>query len=138
MKHQHEIKVYYEDTDAGGIVYYANYLKYAERGRTEYLRSLGFENTSLEAEYGILFVVRHVEADYLASARLDDSLVLETEVIELKNASFAMKQVVFCHQKPIFKMKVVLVAVNNDKKPVKLPEKLKDSLSTYVCMQNEE
>ena len=127
------IRVYYEDTDAGGIVFYANYLKFAERGRTEYLRSIGFENTSLEAEHGMLFVVRHVEADYLASARLDDELTVETEIIELKNASFVMKQVVFCHQKPIFTMKVVLVAVNNDKKPVKLPEKLKDALSSYVC-----
>ena len=129
MKH-HElnIRVYYEDTDAAGIVYYANYLKFAERGRTEHLRSLGFENKSLRENEGLAFVVRHIEADFYAPATLDDCLTVETEVIGLKNASFVMKQGIFCENKHLFDMKLVLVCVNKAGKPVKLPENMQNSL----------
>lgn len=120
--------MYYEDTDAAGIVYYANYLKFAERGRTEYLRSLGFENKSLRESEGVVFVVRHIEADFYASATLDDHLIVKTEVTELKNASFVMKQGVFCEDKRLFDMNVVLVCVNKAGKPVKLPENLQNAL----------
>src|SRR5690606_20830999 len=105
-------RVYYEDTDAGGVVYYANYLRYAERGRSEFLRVLGIENSVLAAEKGILFVVRRVEGDYHKPARLDDLLVIETTVSGVKNASFTMEQVMRRDDAIIFRLHVVVVCVN--------------------------
>jgi 4-hydroxybenzoyl-CoA thioesterase len=87
----HRCRVYYEDTDAGGVVYYVNYLKFMERARTERLRALGFAQSQL-AEEGLLFVVHSVEARYLAPARLDDELEISAEVMELKRASLVFRQ----------------------------------------------
>jgi acyl-CoA thioester hydrolase len=84
-------RVYYEDTDAGGIVYYANYLKFLERARTEWLRSLTIAQSTL-LEQNFAFVVRHVEIDYLASAKLDDLLMITSEIVQLKRASMVFKQ----------------------------------------------
>src|SRR5471032_1766224 len=89
------LRVYYEDTDAGGVVYHANYLKFCERGRTELLRALGFSNKSLSEQRGLLFVVRKLEADYLLPAFLEDELEVRTVIAEIKNASFSMRQEVF-------------------------------------------
>ncbi|MGB5569099.1 MAG: YbgC/FadM family acyl-CoA thioesterase, partial [Sedimenticolaceae bacterium] len=77
------VRVYYEDTDAGGVVYYANYLKYLERARTEWLRYLGFGQDTLMRDAGILFAVRRVEIDYLLPARFDDALLVELEIEEI-------------------------------------------------------
>lgn len=126
--HNIDIRVYYEDTDAGGIVFYANYLRFAERGRTEYLRDLGYENKSLMDKQGVIFVVRRVEADYLTSAHLDDMLRLETSVIEIKNASFKMKQSLFRHKDLIFSADVILVCVDRAGKPVRLPDGLRTAM----------
>ncbi len=126
--HNIDIRVYYEDTDAGGIVFYANYLKFAERGRTEYLRNLGFENKSLMDKQGVIFVVRKIEADYLAPAYLDDMLRMETGVIEMKNASFKMKQSLFRHNELIFSVDVILVCVDRAGKPVRLPDGLRTAM----------
>jgi len=123
-----DIRVYYEDTDAGGIVYYANYLKFCERGRTELLRSAGFENKPLMEREGFIFVVRHLEADYLASAYLDDILRVDTSVEKLKNASFVMKQSIFRHDTRLFEMLVTLVCVGTNGKPIRLPENLREAL----------
>lgn len=122
------IRIYYEDTDAGGIVYYANYLKFCERGRTELLRSAGFENKPLMEREGFIFVVRHLEADYLASAYLDDILNVNTSVELLKNASFIMKQTIFRHDVKLFEMTVTLVCVGTNGKPVRLPQNLREAL----------
>lgn len=126
--HNIDIRVYYEDTDAGGIVFYANYLKFAERGRTEYLRNLGFENKSLMDKQGIIFVVRKIEANYLTPAYLDDMLRMETGVIEMKNASFKMKQSLFRHNELIFSVDVILVCVDRTGKPVRLPDGLRTAM----------
>lgn len=126
--HNMDIRVYYEDTDAGGIVFYANYLRFAERGRTEYLRQLGYENKSLMDAQGVIFVVRRVEADYMIPAYLDDMLRLETSVIELKNASFKMKQSLFRHNDLIFSADVILVCVDRAGKPTRLPDGLRKAL----------
>lgn len=126
--HNIDIRVYYEDTDAGGIVFYANYLRFAERGRTEYLRDLGYENKSLMDKQGVIFVVRKVEADYLIPAYLDDMLRMETSVIELKNASFKMKQSLFRHNELIFSVDVILVCVDLAGKPVRLPDELRTAM----------
>ena len=88
-------RVYWEDTDGGGVVYYANYLKFMERARTEWLRSLGFEQTVLREQYGILLVVARVEANFRRSARLDDLLQVTCKVTELGKASLIFEQKVF-------------------------------------------
>jgi acyl-CoA thioester hydrolase len=86
------VRIYYEDTDAGGVVYYANYLKYLERGRTEFIRTLGVEQRVLAAETGLAFAVRSLSAEYLKPAVLDDELVVETTVRELGRAQVTFAQ----------------------------------------------
>ena len=89
--HRHQVRVYYEDTDAGGIVYYANYLKFMERARTEWLRSLGFEQDTL-MEQSVAFVVKRVEMHNYAPARFNELLSIDSQVVELKGASMTFKQ----------------------------------------------
>jgi len=86
------VRVYYEDTDSGGVVYYANYLKFMERARTEWLRALGFEQDRLLEELGILFAVRRVEVDYRAPARFNDTLLVQTKISERGKASLTFRQ----------------------------------------------
>ncbi len=86
------LRIYWEDTDAGGVVYYANYLKFFERARTEWLRSLGIEQGALQAQDGVLFVVAEVNVRYLASARLDDLLTVDVQVVERGPASMVLAQ----------------------------------------------
>ena len=92
--HSIDIRIYYEDTDAGGVVYHASYLKFGERGRTEFLRSLGHENSQLTQEEGILFVVKHIDIEYHKPAFLDDFLRQDTAIEAIKNSSFIMRQVI--------------------------------------------
>lgn len=127
-KHNLPIRVYYEDTDVGGVVYYANYLKFAERGRSEFLREIGYENRTLIEQEKKMFVVTALEAHYLSPARLDDLLTLETVTEDVKNASFSMKQTVFCGNNKLFHMTVRLACVELQGKPVKLPEGLRKAL----------
>lgn len=131
-KHTIDIRVYYEDTDAGGVVYHANYLKFAERGRTEFLRETGFENHQLAKEQGIIFVVAHLEIDYIKTAHLDDSLQMETSITELKNSSFVMHQCVRKNGELITEMRVVLVCVDTENyTPVRLPQNIKESFHRH-------
>jgi acyl-CoA thioester hydrolase len=126
VTHQHTIRMYYEDTDAGGVVYYANYLRFAERARTEYLRSLGFENSEIRDNYGILIVVKSVEAEYLSPARLDDVLVMRSRLVSVKNTSFVMEQKAYRDDVCIFNMTIVLVCVDDGQgKPARIPDNLK-------------
>lgn len=118
-----EIRVYYEDTDAGGVVYYANYLKYFERARTEYLRDRGFSVEAL-ARRGFIFPVVHVEVDYRAPAVLDDLLRVETAVLEVKNSSFMIAHRVLrsADGKLLVEGKVKFACVGPEKRPKPLPE----------------
>jgi acyl-CoA thioester hydrolase len=93
VMHQHQVRVYYEDTDAGGIVYYANYLKFMERARTEWLRGLGFEQDTL-MEQSVAFVVKRVEMHNYAPARFNQLLSIESHVVELKGASMTFQQII--------------------------------------------
>jgi len=93
-RHRYAIRVYYEDTDPAGVVYYANYLRYAERARTEALRDLGIPHAALVEQFGVMFMVRRVEVDYERGARLDDLLTVETEVLEVGGASVRLRQTV--------------------------------------------
>ncbi len=85
-----DVRVYYEDTDAGGVVYYANYLKYIERGRTEFLRGLGFDQDALIAQENVLFVVRSIEANYLSPALFNDLIEVQTEIKSMSHASLTL------------------------------------------------
>ena len=125
--HTSTFRVYYEDTDAGGVVYYANYLKFAERARTEWLRELGFEQSALMREHGIMIVVRHCACDFLAPARLDDKLVIETTLQELGKVRMTMQQAIKCEKKTLATLSVVLACVNTSGKPIRWPKLLTDS-----------
>ena len=111
MRHRHPIRVYYEDTDLGGFVYYANYLKFIERGRSEWVRGCGVDQTQLKADRGMLFVVRHLEADYLAPAHFDDALVVETELLAITGSRIILAQRVVRGDVVLFAAKVTLVCV---------------------------
>ena len=132
MKYSIDIRVYYEDTDAGGIVYHANYLNFAERGRTEFLRHIGFQCSDVHNEVGVMFVVRHIDIDYLKPAQLDDLLQLETSILELKNTSFVMHQRAVKSGEPLADMRVTLVCVDTQTfRPVKLPAAIKRAFQDY-------
>lgn len=93
--HRYEVRVYYEDTDAGGVVYHANYLRFAERARTEALRALGVPHAEMESQHGLIFMVRRGKLDYLAPARLDDLILVATEVVAIRGASVSLRQTVW-------------------------------------------
>ena len=119
------IRVYYEDTDAGGVVYYANYLKFCERARTEWLRTLGVSQQALIDEQGLGFVVRSVQADYRASARLDDALEVITQVAMLRRASILFEQRIMRGQELLFTTRVLLASIDlHRQKPVAIPASL--------------
>lgn len=126
-----EIRVYYEDTDAGGVVYYANYLKYFERGRTEYLRNRGLSVAAM-ARRGIAFPVVHVEINYRAPAWQDDLLTVETDVLETGKSSFTLAHRVLRANdgKLLVEGKVKLACVGPERKPIRLPEELLQALKT--------
>ena len=121
MTHRFTCRVYYEDTDLAGIVYYANYLKYIERARTEWVRALGIDQTRLKADEGIVFAVRRVEADYLNPARFDDELMVETAMVEATGARVVLSQVVRRGEERLFEACVTLVALTDAGRPSRLP-----------------
>ena len=126
------LRVYYEDTDAGGVVYYANYLKYVERARTEYLRELGFEQINLLENYGMVFIVKSVEANYLSPAFLDDLIEVETVIEKVNHASliFTQKIVNIDKSTVLFNAIVKVVSVfNNNLKPCALPQEILEKLN---------
>lgn len=125
--HDMPVRIYYDDTDAGGVVYHANYLKLCERGRTEFLRSLGYENSKIRDEHGIIIVVKSLEAEYLSPARLDDFLIIQTRILSVKNTSFVMEQKAIRDGNCIFSMNIVLVCVNSEGRPSKIPDDVKAS-----------
>ncbi|QOL81181.1 tol-pal system-associated acyl-CoA thioesterase [Pseudooceanicola spongiae] len=125
MTHLFNLRVYYEDTDLAGIVYYANYLRFIERGRTEWVRSLGIDQGALKAEEGIVFAVRRVEADYLAPAKFDDELVVETTPAAVTGARITLLQEVRRGGTVLFSAQVTLVALSETGHPVRLPANIR-------------
>ncbi len=126
------VRVYYEDTDAGGVVYYANYLKYIERGRTEYLRELGFELATIANETRIVFVVKSVKADYLLPAFLDDTIEVQTSIELVKHASLIFAQKITNKEKNtvLFNAEVKVVSVlKNNLKPCAFPQEILEKLN---------
>ncbi|MBQ9089937.1 MAG: YbgC/FadM family acyl-CoA thioesterase [Alphaproteobacteria bacterium] len=131
MKHKMDFHIYYQDTDAGGIVYHSNYLDYAERARSELLFDMGVSNTIL-AEQGLAFVLRQVHIDYRKPARLDDLLTVETVVIGMKNASMEMEQTFFKDDDVLVVIRLQLAFVNpNNLRPIRIPDTLKELFLKY-------
>ena len=124
LGHQFALRVYYEDTDAGGIVYYANYLKFAERARTEMLREFGFSHFDLSRSDGLAFVVRRCCVDYRYPARLDESLVVQTLIGKIRGASFDLHQRVFRGRLVTASLEVTLAMVDETARAARLPEAL--------------
>ena len=127
--HQFRTKVYYEDTDLAGIVYYANYLKFIERARTEWVASLGVDQMALKAAQGIVFAVRRVEADFLRPAKFGDDLRVETTVQSLGGARIVLEQVVLRGGERLFAAVVTLVCLTEDGHAARLPVELRARLS---------
>ncbi|WP_199271690.1 tol-pal system-associated acyl-CoA thioesterase [Paraglaciecola sp. L3A3] len=125
MQHTHNIRVYYEDTDAGGIVYYANYLKFFERARTEWLRSMGTQQDIL-LEHSVGFVVKRVEMDNHAPARFNQLLSIQSEIVELKRASLVFKQIIISPDEQCLVSALIRVACVNlsTMKPQAIPENI--------------
>jgi acyl-CoA thioester hydrolase len=121
MAHSFAVRVYYEDTDLAGIVYYANYLKFIERARTEWVRGLGVDQTRLRAEQGIVFAVRRVEADYLRPARFEDDLTVTTALLVIGGARIELRQEVMRGDERLFTALVVLVCLHDSGQPVRVP-----------------
>ncbi len=121
---QYTLKIYYEDTDAGGVVYYANYLKFIERARTEMINKLGFTLATLLKEYDRLFLVKKIECDYIESCKLEDTLNVQSNILVLKNASLELEQNLLKQNKIIFRSKIVMVCVNSQGAPSKIPNEL--------------
>ena len=124
MSHRFPVQVYYEDTDMGGVVYHANYLKFIERARSDYVRQLGNDQNAMR-EAGIVWVVRRITAEYLSTARFEDQLMIETEVTAVSGARLSMGQRVLRGDKVIFTAKVEAVCMNAKGRPVRLPAEIR-------------
>ena len=128
--HVHNLRVYYEDTDAGGVVYHANYLRFIERARTEALRALGIPHAELVEHFCLMFVVRRIEMDYLAPARLDDSLTVLTSVKAVGGASVRLHQSVTAADGSVLAAATVHLACVNpgQAKARRIPARWRDAL----------
>ena len=129
----HKLKVYYEDTDAGGIVYYANYLKFLERARTEALVTLGFSNKKIREDLGSLIIVKSCNIEYKRPAHLEDELNIRSFVKSITKTSFFMNQFISRGEDTIVEAKVHLVFVNNEGKPMRIPGTLFQDFKPYFC-----
>ena len=128
----HKVKVYYEDTDAGGVVYYANYLKYFERARTEALSTIGLSNRKIKNDYGSLIIVKSCNIEYKKSAHLEDDLQIKSFIESTSKTSFLMNQSIFKDEDLIVESKIHLVFINEKFKPVKIPEKILSDFQPYT------
>jgi acyl-CoA thioester hydrolase len=129
MPHHHALRVYYEDTDLAGIVYYANYLKFIERGRTEWVAALGIDQMALRSAQGIVFAVRRVEADFLRPAKFGDDLVVETLLQSVGGARLVLEQAVLRGAERLFVAVVTLVCLTDDGHAARLPAELRARLA---------
>jgi acyl-CoA thioester hydrolase len=138
--HRYTVRVYYEDTDAGGVVYHANYLRFAERARTEALRDLGVPHAEMSEKFGLMFMVRRVKLDYLAPARLDDSLVVVTRALAVRGASVELRQSFERSGDPgargmIAVAEPLLACVRvSDGRPARIPPRWRDALMNMAMV----
>ena len=127
------VRVYWEDTDAGGVVYYANYLKFLERARTEWLSSLGLEQDRMVRDAGVVFVVRRVEADFLMPARFNDRLQVRSQLLELGRASLSMTQQVLRGEDLLLQAQVKVACVRHAGfRPARIPDLVSQALGAVI------
>ena len=126
---KHKVKIYYEDTDAGGLVYYANYLKYLERARSEAIYSLGLTNAILQKEHDSLIIVKSCNIEYKKPAKFEDDLNIISSILSKTKTSFTMLQIIKKNEEIISEATVQLVTVNKEGKPIKIPEILNNLLN---------
>ena len=129
----HKLKVYYEDTDSGGVVYYANYLKFLERARTEALYSIGYSNKKVKDDFDALIIVKACNIEYKKSAHLEDELNIRSFVKSITKTSFFMNQIITRDNDTIVEAQVHLVFINTDGKPVKIPDEIYSKFKPYFC-----
>jgi len=140
-RHHYAVRVYYEDTDAGGVAYHASYLRFAERGRTEALRDLGVPHGEMTSQHGVMFMVRRIKVDYLSPALLDDSLVVITEPLAIRGASMDLRQRVVRMGQPdrdLVVLEVQLACVRlSDQRPGRLPVRWREALGALLRERSE-
>jgi acyl-CoA thioester hydrolase len=129
IDHRFDLSVYYEDTDLAGIVYYANYLKFIERARSEWVQTLGIDQMRLKAEHGVVFAVRRIEADYLLAAKFGDRLQVNTRVLDVTGARMRLEQTVQRGQERLFDAIVTLIALTESGKATRLPAEFRLKLN---------
>lgn len=135
-------RVYWGETDAGGVVYHAAYLNFAERGRVEFLRNLGLGQEELRKTHGLIFAVRSCQIDYKAPARLDDALLVETQVASIGGASLDLSQTILKFndnsKMPLVKLDVTLVAISENTKAIRIPDAVREKFSKFVTNKEQE
>ena len=129
----HKLKVYYEDTDSGGVVYYANYLKFLERARTEALFSIGFSNNKIQEQFNSLIIVKSCNIEYKKSAHLEDELTIRSFVKSITKTSFVMNQIISKENDIIVEAQIHLVFINIEGKPVKIPGDIYSKFKPFFC-----
>ena len=129
----YKLRVYYEDTDSGGVVYYANYLKFLERARTEALFSIGFSNKKIQDKFNSLIIVKSCNIEYKKSAYLEDELTVRSFVKSITKTSFFMNQIIMRVDDVIIEAQVHLVFINKDGKPAKIPDDIYSKFKPYFC-----
>ena len=129
----HKLKVYYEDTDSGGVVYYANYLKFLERARTEALYSIGYSNKKVKDDFDSLIIVKACNIEYKKSAHLEEELNIRSFVKSITKTSFFMNQIITRDNDTIVEAQVYLVFVDQKGKPIKIPDEIYSKFKPYFC-----
>jgi acyl-CoA thioester hydrolase len=130
-RHIFPVRVYYEDTDLAGIVYYANYLKFIERGRSEWVREMGIDQVAMKRDAGVVFAVRRVEADYLQPAKFDDQLDVSTTISTVSAARIVLDQMVLRDDAALFTAQVTLVALDAQGRPTRLPAEFRRKIADF-------
>lgn len=125
MTHEFPVRVYYEDTDLAGVVYYANYLRFIERARSDWVRGLGIDQKAMKSEQGVVFAVRRVEADYILPARFDEEIVVKTVPQSISGARLVLKQDVFRETDLLFSALVTIVCIADSGQPARLPANIR-------------
>lgn len=129
----HKLRVYYEDTDSGGVVYYANYLKFLERARTESLFSIGYSNKKVKDNFNALIIVKACNIEYKKSAYLEDELTIRSFVKSITRTSFFMNQIISRNDDTIVEAQVHLVFIDQKGKPIKIPDEIYSKFKPYFC-----
>ena len=129
----HKLKVYYEDTDSGGVVYYANYLKFLERARTEALFSIGYSNQKIKDQFNSLIIVKSCNIEFKKTAHLEDELNIRSFVKSISKTSFFMNQIITRSDDEIVNAQINLVFINESGRPMRIPEEIYSKFKPYFC-----